>query len=250
MDYSADELPLPSFVEIFGDGALSNPVRKKKKSAGGKIEINGEESTGRWTPDEHRLFLEGIMLYGKDWKKMQPLIKTRSLVQIRTHAQKVFKKIGLKKIAGVMKRRGSLGKDGDVEQELEDVLDDELEHLGMMEGVDDTMLSNLAAQAHMQQQIMHGMAHPGMIMNHSSHPMNLSHSSSLYHSSPLSPLSTGLAVGGNNGHGLSLDLSHSLPHDPLNGLSVSTPMMTHHNHNHSDHVFDALHHHHHEHDPK
>ena len=48
----------------------------------------------RWTPEEHRLFLEGIMLYGKDWKKMQPLIKTRSLVQIRTHAQKVFKQIG------------------------------------------------------------------------------------------------------------------------------------------------------------
>jgi hypothetical protein len=38
------------------------------------------------------------MLYGKDWKSMQPLIKTRSLVQIRTHAQKVFKKVGLKKI--------------------------------------------------------------------------------------------------------------------------------------------------------
>lgn len=55
------------------------------------------------------------MLYGKDWKKMQPLIKTRSLVQIRTHAQKVFKKIGLKKIAGVMKRRGIPGKDGEVE---------------------------------------------------------------------------------------------------------------------------------------
>ena len=38
------------------------------------------------------------MLYGKDWKQMQPLIKTRTLVQIRTHAQKVFKKAGLKKI--------------------------------------------------------------------------------------------------------------------------------------------------------
>lgn len=37
------------------------------------------------------------MKFGKDWKKMQPLIKTRSLVQIRTHAQKVFKKIGLKR---------------------------------------------------------------------------------------------------------------------------------------------------------
>jgi SHAQKYF class myb-like DNA-binding protein len=52
----------------------------------------------RWTGEEHRLFLEGIMLYGKDWKRMQPLIKTRSLVQIRTHAQKVFKNLGLKKI--------------------------------------------------------------------------------------------------------------------------------------------------------
>jgi SHAQKYF class myb-like DNA-binding protein len=60
----------------------------------------------RWTPEEHRLFLEGIMLYGKDWKKMQPLIKTRSLVQIRTHAQKVFKKIGLKKAINVMPSGG------------------------------------------------------------------------------------------------------------------------------------------------
>lgn len=33
------------------------------------------------------------MLYGKDWKKMAPLIKTRTLVQIRTHAQKVFKRM-------------------------------------------------------------------------------------------------------------------------------------------------------------
>ena len=52
----------------------------------------------RWTPEEHRLFLQGIMMYGKDWKSMQPLIKTRTLVQIRTHAQKVFKKVGLKRI--------------------------------------------------------------------------------------------------------------------------------------------------------
>ena len=32
------------------------------------------------------------MLYGREWKKMVPLIKTRTVVQIRTHAQKVFKK--------------------------------------------------------------------------------------------------------------------------------------------------------------
>jgi hypothetical protein len=51
------------------------------------------------------------MLYGKDWKKMQPLIKTRTLVQIRTHAQKVFKKIGLKKMNG-MKRKDPNDRDG------------------------------------------------------------------------------------------------------------------------------------------
>ena len=68
----------------------------------------------RWTPDEHRLFLEGIMLYGKDWKKMQPLIKTRSLVQIRTHAQKVFKKIGLKKITAGIKKGNLTRKDVEV----------------------------------------------------------------------------------------------------------------------------------------
>jgi SHAQKYF class myb-like DNA-binding protein len=50
----------------------------------------------RWTAEEHSKFLEGVMKFGKDWKKMQPLIKTRSLVQIRTHAQKVFKNVGLK----------------------------------------------------------------------------------------------------------------------------------------------------------
>ena len=38
------------------------------------------------------------MLYGKDWKSMQPLIKTRTNLQIRTHAQKMFKKVGLKKV--------------------------------------------------------------------------------------------------------------------------------------------------------
>ena len=33
------------------------------------------------------------MLYGKEWKKIQPLVRTRSLIQVRTHAQKVFKNI-------------------------------------------------------------------------------------------------------------------------------------------------------------
>lgn len=52
-----------------------------------------ETTTGRWTHDEHQLFLEGLKLYKKQWKQIADLIKTRTVVQIRTHAQKYFQKL-------------------------------------------------------------------------------------------------------------------------------------------------------------
>jgi len=51
------------------------------------------ENTGRWTADEHRLFLQGLEQHGKGWKKIASLIKSRTVVQIRTHAQKYFQKL-------------------------------------------------------------------------------------------------------------------------------------------------------------
>lgn len=51
------------------------------------------ENVGRWTAEEHRLFLQGLEQHGKGWKKIASLIKTRSVVQIRTHAQKYFQKL-------------------------------------------------------------------------------------------------------------------------------------------------------------
>uniref|UniRef100_K3W5W7 Uncharacterized protein n=1 Tax=Globisporangium ultimum (strain ATCC 200006 / CBS 805.95 / DAOM BR144) TaxID=431595 RepID=K3W5W7_GLOUD len=47
---------------------------------------------GRWTKKEHELFIEGLKLYGKSWKKISSLVITRTLVQIRTHAQKYLQK--------------------------------------------------------------------------------------------------------------------------------------------------------------
>jgi SHAQKYF class myb-like DNA-binding protein len=47
---------------------------------------------GRWTKKEHELFLEGLKLYGRSWKKISTLVVTRTLVQIRTHAQKYLQK--------------------------------------------------------------------------------------------------------------------------------------------------------------
>jgi SHAQKYF class myb-like DNA-binding protein len=39
------------------------------------------------------LFIKGLEMYGKGWKKIAGLIKTRTVVQIRTHAQKYFLKL-------------------------------------------------------------------------------------------------------------------------------------------------------------
>jgi SHAQKYF class myb-like DNA-binding protein len=49
--------------------------------------------SGRWTEEEQSAFIEGLGKYGKNWKKISQLVKTRSLTQIRTHAQKFFKKV-------------------------------------------------------------------------------------------------------------------------------------------------------------
>ncbi|EQC31384.1 hypothetical protein SDRG_10985 [Saprolegnia diclina VS20] len=51
-----------------------------------------ETQTGRWTKKEHELFLEGLKRYGKSWKHISNLVVTRTLVQIRTHAQKYLQK--------------------------------------------------------------------------------------------------------------------------------------------------------------
>jgi len=53
----------------------------------------GSSSHGRWTVEEHRLFLQGIEQYGEGWNEIGNLIQSRTVVQIRTHAQKYFKKL-------------------------------------------------------------------------------------------------------------------------------------------------------------
>jgi len=69
------------------------------QSAGGQAGSSGE-NTGRWTAEEHNLFLQGLELHGKGWKKIAGLIKSRTVVQIRTHAQKYFQKLAKAKQNG------------------------------------------------------------------------------------------------------------------------------------------------------
>ena len=51
------------------------------------------KAAGRWTQEEHELFLKGLQIYNKQWKLIADMIKTRTVVQIRTHAQKYFQRL-------------------------------------------------------------------------------------------------------------------------------------------------------------
>lgn len=76
------------------------------------------KTAGRWTKEEHKKFVQGkkilhifqiltslliaIRLYGKDWRRVEDYVKTRSGAQIRSHAQKYFIRIQRKFKGGEM----------------------------------------------------------------------------------------------------------------------------------------------------
>lgn len=85
----------PVTVRSEADTIVPKSKSKKRKSAVASASQCGSqgENTGRWTAEEHRLFLQGLEQHGKGWKKIASLIKSRTVVQIRTHAQKYFQKL-------------------------------------------------------------------------------------------------------------------------------------------------------------
>lgn len=48
---------------------------------------------GRWTREEHNRFIDAIIIYGNDWKKVQKHVYSRSSTQARSHAQKFLLKL-------------------------------------------------------------------------------------------------------------------------------------------------------------
>ena len=87
---------------IHWDNHVNNDIEDieniKQKQVSTKSNISDSNSinklwnTGRWTDIEHLIFLAWIMEFGKEWKKTEFYVRTRSSAQIRSHAQKVLRK--------------------------------------------------------------------------------------------------------------------------------------------------------------
>ena len=75
--------------------AAATAANNRAQAAGSYTIMTSRASSrsGRWTPDEKLLFLHGLKLYGRGrWKKIRQFLPTRSLIQIKSHAQKVLKR--------------------------------------------------------------------------------------------------------------------------------------------------------------
>jgi SHAQKYF class myb-like DNA-binding protein len=69
---------------------LGCEFEKENNVSEGQSAEKEEFNNGRWNEEEHRKFIEAILLYGNEWKRVQQYIKTRSSTQARSHAQKFF----------------------------------------------------------------------------------------------------------------------------------------------------------------
>ena len=74
-------------------GQIQSSHNENSHSATGTLASNNTGTKGRWTSEEHKLFLEALRKFGKDWQSVEDFIGTRSSAQIRSHAQKFLNKL-------------------------------------------------------------------------------------------------------------------------------------------------------------
>ncbi len=81
------------FIELKKEKSNAVPKKIKKLKKRENKQKESHFNTGRWQKEEHQRFVEAILKFGNEWKKVQKYVKTRSSTQARSHAQKFFYKI-------------------------------------------------------------------------------------------------------------------------------------------------------------
>ncbi len=49
-----------------------------------------ERKLGKWNKTENDKFMKALQKYGKNWVRIQKVVGTRNVSQVRSHAQKLF----------------------------------------------------------------------------------------------------------------------------------------------------------------
>ncbi|CAN1751601.1 Protein REVEILLE 6 [Linum perenne] len=84
-----DEMALPGL----GPFAASSPAASNDPSKKVRKPYTITKSRESWTDPEHDKFLEALQLFDRDWKKIEAFIGSKTVIQIRSHAQKYFLKV-------------------------------------------------------------------------------------------------------------------------------------------------------------